>query len=161
MTERLWAPWRKAYILGKKSKKCFACVAVRTKNTRKTYLLEHSQFSFSILNIFPYNNGHVLVLPKKHVGELHQLSDSELLDLWKLVNRTMLCVQREMKPHGFNIGLNLGKAAGAGLPGHVHVHIVPRWKGDANFMPVVGKTKVISESLDSLHEKLRKGSQKK
>lgn len=154
VTDRLWAPWRRAYVQSKKSGPCFACGAQRAGRDGKTYVVDRSHFSFSLLNLYPYNLGHIMVLPKRHVGQLHQLRDNEILDLWKLVNRTILLLKKEMKPHGFNLGMNLGRAAGAGLPKHVHVHIVPRWRGDTNFMPISAQTRVLSESLDSLYQRL-------
>ncbi len=152
--ERLWAPRRKAYITRKQSKKCIFCGARRAEGDR---VLKRSAHSFSLLNLFPYNPGHLLVAPKRHVSSLTHLRDSELLDLFRLVNETTKRVQKVLKPSGINIGLNLGRSAGAGIPGHVHVHIVPRWNGDANFMPVIAQTKVISESLRSIYRKLAGG----
>ncbi len=109
-----------------------------------------------MLNLYPYNNGHVMVAPYRHVKSLELLSDEELLDMIRLINKTKVAIDKILKPHGFNIGLNIGKAAGAGFAGHVHAHIVPRWTGDTNFMPATAGAKVISESLDSLYELLRK-----
>jgi ATP adenylyltransferase len=108
-----------------------------------------------MLNLYPYNNGHVMVAPYRHVKSLDLLSDVELLDLMKLVNRIKARIDRKMKPHGYNIGVNIGKIAGAGFAGHVHIHIVPRWKGDTNFIPVVGDVKIVSESLDAVYRILK------
>lgn len=155
--DRLWAPWRKAYITRKHGKKCIFCGVRRSKNNRFHFVLRRTSDSISLLNIFPYNPGHVLVAPKRHVSSLTQLKDDELLDLFRLVNEATKRIQKILKPSGMNIGLNLGRAAGAGIPGHVHVHIVPRWNGDSNFMPVIAGTKVLSESLESIHRRLAGG----
>jgi len=108
-----------------------------------------------MLNLYPYNNGHVMVAPYRHVNSIRALSDAELLDLMKLVNRVKERIGRTMKPHGYNIGLNIGQVAGAGFAGHIHMHIVPRWKGDTNFITVVSDVKIISESLDAMYKTLK------
>lgn len=110
-----------------------------------------------MLNLFPYNNGHVMVAPYRHVKSLEYLTDAELVDLMKLVNKTKAAIDKKLKPHGYNIGLNVGRVGGAGFTGHVHIHVVPRWSGDTNFMPITADTKVVSESLDAM-EKLLKAS---
>ena len=154
--DKLWAPWRSKYIYLRKRSGCIFCLAKKAKNPKKLYILDRSKHSFSMLNLYPYNNGHVMVAPYKHVKSLELLSDEELLDMIKLINKTKVAIGKRLKPHGFNIGLNVGKIAGAGFAGHVHVHIVPRWTGDTNFMPLTAGAKVISESLNSLYELLRK-----
>jgi len=153
----LWAPWRKSYILHlprKKKTSCIFCDMLRSRNDQKNYIVKRTAHAFAVLNLYPYNNGHVLIVPRRHVAEFGQLKDVELLDLIKLQNDLLLRLKKRLKPHGFNVGANLGIAAGAGVPGHLHIHLVPRWPGDTNFMPVVGKAKVISESLKSLYERL-------
>ncbi len=127
---------------------------LRSRNDQKNYIVKRTAHAFAVLNLYPYNNGHVLIVPRRHVAEFGQLKDVELLDLIKLQNDLLLRLKKRLKPHGFNVGANLGIAAGAGVPGHLHIHLVPRWPGDTNFMPVVGKAKVISESLKSLYERL-------
>jgi len=154
--ENLWAPWRSKYIYFGKQKKCIFCGAKNKATARKRYIVDHTKHSFSMLNAFPYNNGHVMVAPYRHVRSLEALSDAELLDLMKLVTKTKAKLERKLKPHAFNIGMNVGKVAGAGFDGHIHIHIVPRWAGDTNFMPVVAHTKVVSDSLDSLYTMLTK-----
>ena len=155
--DKLWAPWRKAYILNKSAKNCFICkIKTNSRRDHKNFVLRRTPHSLAVLNLYPYNNGHLMVVPKRHVKDLTFLNDSELLDLFRLVNTMSKLITKSMSPNGMNIGINLGKSAGAGLPGHVHVHLVPRWAGDSNFMPVIGKTKVISESLQSVHRRLRK-----
>ena len=153
---KLWAPWRSKYIYLRRKKRCIFCGARRAGADHKRYILERSAHSFSMLNLYPYNNGHVMVAPYRHVPSLERLSATELADLIGLVNRTKLRIDREMAPHGYNIGWNIGKVSGAGFAGHVHVHVVPRWTGDTNFMPVVADTKLVSESLDAVYGLLRK-----
>ncbi|MFH1190461.1 MAG: HIT domain-containing protein [Candidatus Omnitrophota bacterium] len=154
--DKLWAPWRSKYIYLRKQGGCIFCLAGKAKDPKKRYVLERSKSSFSMLNIYPYNNGHVMVAPYRHVKSLELLTDDELLDMVKLINRTKVRLDKTLKPHGLNIGLNVGKIAGAGFAGHVHVHIVPRWTGDTNYMPLIAGTKVVSESLDALYDILRK-----
>ena len=110
----------------------------------------------AMLNIYPYNNGHIMVAPLKHVKELSRLTDPEILDLFKTVEKMRSLLQKTLQPQGYNIGINISRAAGAGIPGHLHVHIVPRWQGDTNFMPIVAKTKVISQSIEELYKQLLK-----
>ena len=152
--DKLWAPWRSKYIYLRKHKKCIFCGNESAASTTK-YLIHRTMHSFSMLNLFPYNNGHVMVAPYRHVKSLELLTDAELTDLMKLVNKTKANLDKKLKPHGYNIGLNIGKVAGAGFPGHIHIHVVPRWTGDTNFMPVTGNAKVIAESLDALRKLLK------
>jgi ATP adenylyltransferase len=162
--DHLWAPWRLAYITAAKDPPptttggdCFLCRGVAgtgPDEDRANLLVHRTALSVVVLNRFPYNNGHLLVAPQAHKATLDQLTPDELLDL-QLALRLMLgIIEKRMKPDGFNIGLNLGRTAGAGLPGHLHWHIVPRWNGDTNFMPVLTDTRVISQSLDALYELL-------
>ncbi len=143
--DRLWAPWRSKYIYSRKKKKCIFC-------DPKDYVLEKTRCSFSMLNIYPYNNGHIMVAPFRHVKSLEYLKAEELKDLVDLVVKTKKVLDKKIKPHGYNIGLNIGKVAGAGFAGHIHIHIVPRWTGDTNFMPMVANTKVLSDSLDAMYK---------
>lgn len=157
--DKLWAPWRKAYILKKPSNNCFICdLKKNSRRDQKNLVLKRTPHSLAVLNLFPYNNGHLLVMPKRHVKDLTFLNDFELLDLFRLLNQMSKLITKSMKPQGMNIGINLGKAAGAGLSGHVHVHLVPRWAGDSNFMPTIAQTKVISESLESVYRRFQKNS---
>ncbi len=150
---RLWAPWRVKYITAKKKKKCIFCASLKPKH--KNYVVLKSAHSFAMLNTFPYNNGHIMVSPKRHIGEISLLKDSEILDLMKTLNKAKKMLDKVLKPDGYNIGINLSENAGAGITGHLHIHIVPRWKGDNNFMPVLYNTKVISQSLDELLKRLK------
>lgn len=156
--DKLWAPWRIDYVQGKKNKGCIFCAAARSKPAGRghaRHVVFRTRYSMCILNIFPYNNGHVMVAPLRHVRDLSRLCDKEVLDLMRSVERTRKLLIAALKPEGFNIGVNMGRVSGAGIPGHLHVHIVPRWNGDTNFMPIVGNTKVISQSLEQLHKLLR------
>ena len=153
--DHLWAPWRKAYILQKSAKRCVFCQIKTSSQNAKKFVLKRSSHSFAVLNLFPYNNGHAMVVPSRHVSGLEKLRDEELLDLMQLLNQLAERMQKVLKCRGMNVGINLGKVAGAGIPGHVHIHAVPRWAGDSNFMPVLGHTKVISESLESVYQRLR------
>lgn len=154
---KLWAPWRKAYILKKPTKNCFICdLRKNPARDHKNFILKRTSHSFAVLNLYPYNNGHLMVTSKRHVKDLTFLNDLELLDLFHLLNEMYQLLTKSLKPQGMNIGVNLGKSGGAGLPGHVHVHLVPRWAGDSNFMPIIAETKVISESLQSVYRRLKK-----
>ncbi len=155
MTKRLWAPWRIKFVCVRKKSKCIFCGNKSKKRDAKKYIVARSKHAFSVLNIYPYNNGHVMVAPYRHVKNLEDLRDEELLDLMGLVIRTKKDLDKFLKPNGYNIGLNIGKAGGAGF-GHLHVHVVPRWRGDTNFMPALTDTKVIMQSLDELYRILKK-----
>lgn len=150
---RLWAPWRIEYIVGPRKGGCIFCDAL--KNMGKSYVLYRSERAFVVMNIFPYNNGHLMVAPVRHIGELTELTTEELMEVGRLVQASVEILRKVMHPHGFNIGINVGKVAGAGVVDHVHVHVVPRWLGDTNFMPVIGDTKVISVALDRVYEMLK------
>ena len=147
MTEqRLWAPWRIEYIKGPKEDECIFC-------TRRDYVVTEGEHCFVMLNAYPYTNGHVMVSPYEHVPSIEQLDDATLLELMTLVRRSLGAIRDAYGPEGFNIGVNQGKAAGAGIEEHVHMHVVPRWGGDTNFMPVIADTRVLPQSLeDSLRE---------
>ena len=156
--DQLWAPWRLSYVTAPKPPKtedaCFVCRAVESSEDRKNLLVHRGEHSIVLLNRFPYNNGHLLICPRRHEGTLEQLTQDELIDNVNTLRALMRALTALMSPEGFNVGLNLGAAAGAGLPGHLHWHVVPRWNGDTNFMPVLTETKVIVQSLDVLYERL-------
>lgn len=156
--DMLWAPWRVKYLmdLKKKSKGCIFCQIAHRKKDRQNYIFKRTVHAFAVLNIYPYNNGHSLIIPYRHVNDLSKLDREEKLDVLSLVESTKTLLDKTLRPKGYNIGLNLGRIAGAGYPGHVHIHIVPRWGGDVNFMPIIARTKVISESLDALYLRLVK-----
>lgn len=151
--EQLWAPWRLSYVAKPappKPDECFICTGIGANNDREHLIALRTRQSVVVLNRFPYNNGHLLVAPLAHKGRLDELSSSELLEVSETLRRMVGLLDELMKPDGFNVGLNLGRAAGAGVPGHLHWHIVPRWNGDTNFMPILTDAKVINQSLDSL-----------
>ena len=154
--QRLWAPWRETYISGltTKQKSCVFCRIQPAYKDKQHMIFIHNPLAFAVLNLYPYSNGHCLVVPNRHVGDISKLSAEEYIGLMELLRETKDLLQTVLKPHGFNVGINLGRTAGAGIPGHVHVHIVPRWKGDHNFMPVTADTRVISQSLSVIYKKL-------
>ncbi len=153
--KNIWAPWRKEFILSKKEENCFFCEAVKENQDRKNLVLYRGEECFCILNKYPYNNGHLMVAPNMHKDDLSKLSSSEMLELMTLTRDMKGILGKKMNPDGFNLGINLGKVAGAGVEGHIHLHIVPRWQGDTNFMPVVSDTKVLPQSLDDLYLELK------
>jgi ATP adenylyltransferase len=134
---------------------CFLCRGLASDDDRENLLVWRGEHSAVFLNRFPYNNGHLLVTPIVHKGRLDELEGAELIEPVETLQRVVTVLDRMMRPQGYNIGLNLGKAAGAGLPGHLHWHVVPRWDGDTNFMPILGQTKVIIESLFDFYDRLR------
>jgi ATP adenylyltransferase len=156
--DQLWAPWRLTYVTKDSppgpGDDCFICTGLAAADDRKHQIVLRSRWSVVLLNKFPYNNGHLLVAPQAHQGRLDELSAETLLDVNEQVRHMVGLLERLMKPDGFNIGINLGRVAGAGLPGHIHWHIVPRWNGDTNFMPVLGDVKVIVQSLEALYDLL-------
>lgn len=159
----LWSPWRSKYIEGFKEEKegnppqCFFCEAAPTPERDKEMLVvARSQFCFAILNRYPYNNGHLMIAPYRHVGEFDALIEEEMLDMMRMVKKATKIMQGVYNPDGFNVGINIGRVAGAGVPGHIHIHVVPRWSGDTNFISVVCDTKVISQAIDDTQEILSK-----
>jgi ATP adenylyltransferase len=157
--KNLWAPWRIGYIQGlEKSDECFICHNLKNKEDDKNLVLWRSAHSIVILNRFPYNNGHLLIAPSRHISSLDEAKDDELLDLIKLVGQAQKALNLAIKPHGFNVGINLGRCGGAGLPEHLHIHIVPRWDGDTNFISTCSETRVISQSLTECLSILKKVS---
>ena len=182
--EQIWAPWRLAYIKSNAEKSeatdsgdsvatpenlsllaggdenCFLCRAVVTQGQRENFVLRVQEHTVTVLNRYPYNNGHLLVAPKRHKGKLYQLNDAEHLQCMQEVTQLIRTLEELLEAQGFNVGLNLGHIAGAGLPGHLHWHIVPRWSGDTNFMSVLSGVDVIPQSLDALWSALREMLQK-
>jgi ATP adenylyltransferase len=136
------------------SKVCFLCKAVASTDYRENLTLEKNPDTVVVLNLYPYNPGHILVAPTKHVGNFSSMSREELCSLFETMNKWIRRLELKMTPDGFNVGANLGSVAGAGVPDHVHIHIVPRWKGDTNFMPTIASVKIIPELLESTYEKL-------
>jgi ATP adenylyltransferase len=158
----IWAPWRMEYIAGEKDareNKCFLCI--EPASDEASLVLARKQTAFVVMNRYPYANGHVMVVPVRHVGKIDGLSDGELLDMMGLVRLLSSVLRETVHAEGLNIGMNMGKPAGAGLEEHLHIHIVPRWVGDTNFMPVLGETKVISEHLYETYRKLKEKMREK
>jgi len=153
--ERIFAPWRIRYVLAPKPKDCVFCSAVKG-NEKEMLVVHKGKGCFVIMNRNPYNPGHVMVCPNRHVASPEELSEEELLEMMKLVNLSLRAIRLSMNPDGFNLGVNLGKVAGAGIEGHLHFHVVPRWIGDTSFMPVLADVQVIPEALEESYEKLRK-----
>jgi len=155
--ESLHAPWRIEYILSPKPKldeSVFTRIAQSLEDV-DNYVIARDRSCFAVLNRYPYNGGHLMAVPYKQVSDLNGLTDDELADLWKLTRRCINALTAVMKPAGFNVGINLGKVAGAGIVEHLHIHVVPRWGGDTNFMPVIANTGVVPEALQDVAAKLR------
>ena len=160
--ERIWAPWRAEYFLNEKPKDCIFCLAASQKDSQgnassdeKTFVFAREKTCFAILNLYPYSGGHVMVAPYKHTADLNELTEDELRDIMLLGRKCQNWLQRAFKPDGFNWGFNLGQSAGAGIVQHMHLHVVPRWTGDTNFMTVIGDKRVISEGLRETYAKLK------
>ncbi len=154
----LWAPWRMKYILEAQGgdRACFICDAYNSEDLEKNLVLFKGDHTIVLMNKYPYNTGHLLVAPRRHVASYSDLSREELCSLNIVVKNALKLLEEVLHPDGFNIGVNLGRVAGAGLEDHLHVHIVPRWNGDTNFMPVIAETKVIPEALEDTYRKLMK-----
>jgi len=155
--EHLWAPWRAKYILGGDKGGCFLCEKPKENSDAKNFILHRGKYNFIILNSYPYNPGHLLVAPYRHINNLDILTEDEAREHFQLIKLSLKVLSKVTKPAGFNIGVNLGKVSGAGLDGHIHTHIVPRWQGDTNFMSVTADTKVVSEGLAATYKKLKDG----
>ena len=157
--DRLWSPWRMAYIDGMSDdghkSGCFLCAARDAADDRRALVFMRRPLAFAVLNRCPYNNGHALIVPNAHKGEMADLADDEMLAMMTLARDVMALYERVLRADGYNLGLNFGRVAGAGLPEHLHLHLVPRWTGDTNFMPVLADTKVIPQSLEDLFDRLR------
>jgi ATP adenylyltransferase len=151
----LWAPWRARYVAGEAPAGCIFCGALAAGDDPGRLILARAGTAFLILNAYPYASGHLMVVPVRHVASLEDLSEPEQLDLLAATRRALAALRVAYRPDGFNLGANLGRAAGAGVDGHLHVHVVPRWAGDTNFMPVVGGARVLPEALDDTYRRLR------
>ena len=156
--EKLWAPWRMRYIEGMDaggSEGCIFCEKPGENDDERNFIIYRGETCYLILNVFPYNNGHLMVVPYLHTPLLPDLDAETRLEMFDLTGIALEAITRTMRPDGFNIGMNIGRTAGAGIAEHLHLHAVPRWNGDTNFMPVIGGTKVISESLEDTYRKIR------
>lgn len=159
--DRIFAPWRAQYILSnsdsaeEKVDWCIFCVFPKLCEDEKRLIIERGKHCFVIMNAYPYNPGHLMVVPYRHTADVTSLTAEEMAEMTALVQKCVRVLTDLMKPHGFNIGMNIGKVAGAGIDQHLHMHIVPRWNGDTNFMPAIGETRVISESLASAYSRIK------
>lgn len=151
----VWAPWRIEYILSHRDDGCFLCEMIGQSDDRSNRLLHRGTTCCVVMNRFPYTGGHLMVAPLRHVGALPEMTPAESAEMMSLAQRCVTILEAEMKAQGFNVGFNLGKAAGAGLKDHIHLHVVPRWIGDTNFMPILGRTTVIPQALDELYDRLK------
>ncbi|MDQ7819538.1 MAG: HIT domain-containing protein [Armatimonadota bacterium] len=151
---QLWAPWRVEYIRQGTPGACIFCAAAEGSDDRAALVVARGRRCFVLLNRFPYNSGHVMVVPYRHCSRLADLEDAEATELIRYTDYSVRAAERALRPEGYNIGLNLGRAAGAGIEDHLHVHVVPRWVGDTNFMPVLGDVKVIPEHLEDTRRRL-------
>ncbi|MFQ5449180.1 MAG: HIT domain-containing protein [Nitrospinaceae bacterium] len=152
--KQIWAPWRMEYIQGDKSGECIFCTLPRAGDDEKNFILFKGPRCFIIMNIFPYNTGHVMISPYRHLSCLTLLDEEECAEMNHLTRKCVEILRTVTAPEGFNIGINLGKAGGAGFDEHIHVHIVPRWTGDTNYMPVLADTKIHPEHLRATYEKM-------
>ncbi len=154
--DRLWTPWRMEYIQAAKGEPegCIFCELPERGNDEAAHIVARGEGSFVVLNTYPYNPGHLMVAPFRHTGDLEALEPDELLDVDRLLQRSLKALREEMEPQGFNVGMNLGRVAGAGIPDHLHWHVIPRWNGDTNFMPVIGQTRVLPELLEETYRRL-------
>ncbi len=158
--ERLWAPWRSTYLncisQSRGKENCLFCWLKKVKDKQKNLILYRGKKVLVVMNRYPYNSGHLMVAPLRHIASFEGLTPDEGADLLRLVQASIKFLRQEFAPQGFNVGANLGASAGAGVPGHLHLHIVPRWQGDTNFMPVCADTKVVSEGLERTYERLQR-----
>jgi len=159
--KQLWAPWRMEYIRTASKecrsgrKRCLFCTLAASKKDENDLILYRGELGFVVMNRYPYNNGHLMAAPYRHVGDLEKLLPTEAQELFELVQASMRVLRTDMKPHGYNVGMNLGRVAGAGVKDHLHVHVVPRWRGDVNYMPVIAETRVVSEHLGETWQRLK------
>ena len=155
--EHLWAPWRIPYIRSVKptGDQCFLCAKIAETRDEENLVLLRGKTAFVILNAFPYTPGHLLIAPYRHTGVMEDLSEQEMLEMFDLTRRGRRLLEKAVRAEGFNIGMNLGKIAGAGLPDHLHIHIVPRWTGDTNFMPVLSDVRVMPQAMNEVYRELK------
>ncbi|MBK6910166.1 MAG: HIT domain-containing protein [bacterium] len=157
--ERLWAPWRMSYILETVKQEqpdgCVFCRMLAEQDDARNLILHRAELCFVVMNLFPYNSGHLMVIPLRHTGEFSSLTAAEHAEMGRMLDLARVALSECFTPHGYNIGMNIGRAAGAGIVDHLHYHIVPRWNGDSNFMSAVGETKVLSESLPESFARLK------
>ncbi|RZN70419.1 MAG: HIT domain-containing protein [Candidatus Methanolliviera hydrocarbonicum] len=160
MKDKIFAPWRIGYIQATKDEGCILCDLPREERDEENLILHRGKSSFIIMNRYPYNPGHLMIAPYKHVGVIEELDTDEIYEIIDLCKLAIRAIKSCMEPDGFNIGMNLGRIAGAGIDDHIHLHIVPRWSGDTNFMPVLAGTDVIPEALEETYKKLKEALEK-
>ncbi len=151
----IWAPWRSEYIGSPKPESCLFCDASGTEPKEGCYILFSGSVSIVMLNKYPYTGGHLMIAPKRHVADLEEMNPEESMDIFRLLRVSTAALSSELNPDGFNVGMNLGKSAGAGIDDHLHMHVVPRWEGDTNFMPVLSGTRVLSTHLEETYDRLK------
>lgn len=157
-TDRIWAPWRLRYVKdASKQDECIFCAKPAEPDDRDTLIVHRSGRCFVILNLFPYTNGHLMIAPFEHLGRFQEIPPETTAEMNELAQRAMRIIERVYDPEGFNLGINQGRAAGAGVEGHIHLHVVPRWAGDNNYMPVVAGTRVMPQSLEESYDALAGG----
>ena len=153
--ERLWTPWRMGYLEQDKTTECVFCQKMCQVNDRENLILYRGQSCCIVMNLFPYNTGHVMVIPREHIPTLENMPTDTLCEMMTLVQLCLRVLRKVLRPDGFNMGANIGKAAGAGIDTHVHIHVVPRWEGDTNFMPLFAETRVMPELLLDTYDRLK------
>ncbi len=158
--KHLWTPWRMPYLMGERPSGgvgpgCIFCGKEHDDGPHSDYVLARGQTCYAIMNLYPYNNGHLMIIPYRHVSDLTDLAEEELAEIMAFTRTAVLVLKQAFHPQGFNIGINMGSAAGAGVAGHLHQHVVPRWSGDTNFLTVVGETRTIPEWIDTTYERLK------
>jgi len=158
--DRLWSQWRMSFILSEREAGCIFCEKAKENRDEENFILRRGQYNFIILNLYPYNSGHLMVVPYAHVPTTTDLDNNTLLEMMTLTNFSLKLLDTAFHPHGYNLGFNVGRAGGAGIIEHVHLHIVPRWEGDTNFMPVLAETRVITEMVEKTFRKLKEALEK-
>lgn len=153
--KRIWAPWRLEFVTSEKKDACIFCSKPKEGDDRKSHIFARGKYGFGMLNAFPYNPGHIMIAPYRHIAEIEEMGGDEWLEMLQLLKGSVAALEYLMKPQGFNIGFNIGAASGGGFA-HLHLHAVPRWKGDTNFMPVLAETKVLPEHLDATYDRMVK-----
>jgi ATP adenylyltransferase len=153
--KRIYAPWRVVYLKSEKPDECLFCRILRESDDEANWIVHRGEYAFIVVNIYPYTNGHVMIVSNRHVENLNELNEQESNDMMRLLARCEKAIIDAYHPHGINLGANLGRSAGAGIPEHLHLHIVPRWLGDTNFMTAIGETRVISEDLIDTYTTLK------
>jgi ATP adenylyltransferase len=153
--KRIWAPWRIQYIRAPEQKGCIFCDKPKENRDAENFILYRGTYNFVIMNIYPYNPGHLMVVPYRHLSRLEDMNSRERNEHYALVSRSVAILREDTHTDNFNLGMNIGRVAGAGIADHIHTHIVPRWNGDNNFMPVIGDTRVMSECMEDIYKRLK------